>query len=72
MLLSRWRRIHARTHTAPPPFRSHDHTIVGEVADDESWATLDALHALPARPGGMTMLVQKVPLQVMQGKAVEA
>jgi len=50
----------------PATHWSHDHTIIGEVAEEESWTTLDMLHRLPAKPGGMTMLVRQVPLKVMR------
>ena len=41
--------------------RAHDHTVVGEIDGDDSWSTLAALNALPAKgpPGGMTMLTKQ-------------
>ena len=38
----------------------------GLVDDEESWRTLATLRALPAHgpPGGMTMMDQRLPLQV--------
>ena len=46
---------------------SHDHTVLGEVADEESWAAIDRLHALPAAStvaNGMRMLAKPVQLHV--------
>lgn len=45
---------------------AHDHTVVGEVADEESWAAIARLQALPssASGGGMRMFTKAVPLNV--------
>ena len=47
------------------PGWGHDHTVIGEIADDASWRTIDAIHALPVNRGGMTMLKEALKLTVM-------
>ncbi|EOD29086.1 hypothetical protein EMIHUDRAFT_113875 [Emiliania huxleyi CCMP1516] len=43
---------------------SHDHTVWAEVADDETWAAIGKLYALPVRKGGMTFFAKEVPISV--------
>ncbi len=44
------------------PGWGYDHTVIGEIADDASWRTIDAIHVLPVKPGGGVMRMLKEPL----------
>jgi len=43
---------------------AHDHTVFGQLADEESWDAVRALRKLPVRTGGMTMLTKPVDFEV--------
>lgn len=61
-------------YTGAEPARhwQNDHTVFGEIADDESWEAIARLHALPATDRrGMTMLDAKHPLVVQVPDARE-
>ena len=51
----------------PATHWAHDHTVFAVVEDEASWATLDAIAALPTQNTGMTMLVRPLPLVVSAG-----
>lgn len=54
------------TGIAPATWWSHDHTLIGRVQGETSWAALRRLHAMRAHNDrGMTMLDKSVRLQVM-------
>jgi len=52
------------TGEAPATHWQNDHTIIGEIADEASWDVLAAIHQMPSKPGGMTMLTTPVKLHV--------
>ena len=52
----------------PATHWSHDHTVWGEVVDDESFAAIDTVLGLPrTNDGGMKMLKQKVRFNLESG-----
>jgi hypothetical protein len=48
---------------------AHDHTVFAQVADDESWTTIEELGKLPVRHDGMTFFKDKIRLAVGTGTA---
>ena len=38
--------------------------VCEQVADDETWAAIGKLYALPVRKGGMTFFAKEVPISV--------
>ena len=54
------------TGAVPATHWAHDHTVFAELADQASWATIDALGRLPVERGGMTMFKERLKLKVTQ------
>ena len=52
------------SHASAASHWGNDHTVVGEVADSESWDVIAAIGELPVRRETMTMLEKPLPLRV--------
>jgi hypothetical protein len=59
------------TGVEPATHWGHDHTILGEVTDEQSRSVVRELQKLPAHKGGDGMLMLDTPLPLMLGMLTE-